>query len=263
MAAPGPESNVIEVKNLQMGYDGKVVLEQINFSVRRREVFVILGPSGCGKSTLLKHLIGLLRPMAGEVWLEGDNIVTAEGEARQRILRKFGVAYQSGALFGSMTVLENVRLPLDAFTSLPKEARNVVALAKLKQVALPEVGAKMPADLSGGMQKRAALARAMVLDPGIIFLDEPSAGLDPITSAGLDELIKELSHTLGITFVLVTHELASIFNIADRAIMLDGERRTIVAEGKPTELRDHSPDPQVRQFFNRAANPPDPPRTDS
>jgi len=246
---------VITVKNLKLGYGDKVILDGINFEVRRGEVFVILGGSGCGKSTLLKHMIGLFPPMAGEVWFGSDNIVALHGDERTRVLRQFGVMYQSGALFGSMTVLENVRLPLDEFTDLPLVARELVAFNKLKLVGLEGASNKMPSDLSGGMQKRAAIARAMALDPGILFLDEPSAGLDPITSAGLDALIKDLSRSLGITFVVVTHELSSIFAIADRVIMLDAARKTILAEGRPAELRDHSPDPWVRQFFNREAVP--------
>src|SRR5439155_1988490 len=180
-------------------YAGHVVLQNINFEVQRGEVFAILGTSGAGKSTLLKNMIGLYSPMEGEVLIEGKNIVTVAGEERLRLLRRFGVLYQSGALFGSMTILENVRLPLDAFTRLPELIKDLVALSKLRLVDLKTSPAKPPAELSGGMQKRAALARAIVADPGILFLDEPSAGLDPITSAGLDALFKELSRNSGIT----------------------------------------------------------------
>jgi len=241
----------IMVRNLKIGFGEKVILQNVNFEVRHGEVFVILGGSGCGKSTLLKNLIGLYAPIEGEVWIEGGNLLAARDNARLFLLRKFGVMYQSGALFGSMTVLENVRLPLDEFTALPEPVKELVALAKLKLVGLGAAAQKLPSELSGGMQKRAAIARAMALDPRILFLDEPSAGLDPVTSAGLDLLIKELSQHFGITFIIVTHELASIYKIADRVVMLDSRTRTVIAEGKPAELREHAVDPWVRRFFNR------------
>ncbi len=254
MTAFPNQKPAIAVKDLTVGYGEKTLMEHIDFEVHRGEVFVVLGGSGCGKSSLLKNLIGLYQPMAGEIWFGPDNLITAEGDERIRILRSFGVMYQSGALFGSLSVLENVRLPLDEFTELPVEAKDLIALTKLKFVAMDNAAGKMPAELSGGMQKRAAIARAMALDPGILFLDEPSAGLDPVTSAGLDALIKDLSKTLGFTFVIVSHELQSIFAVADRVIMLDGRTKSIIGVGKPEDLRDHSPNPWVRQFFNRQAD---------
>jgi phospholipid/cholesterol/gamma-HCH transport system ATP-binding protein len=249
----------IQVRNLRMGYPGKVLLDDVDFDVQRGEIFVILGGSGCGKSTLLKHMIGLYPPLAGEIRIEGEDIVHAHGAARLKILRRFGVMYQSGALFGSMTVLENVLLPLEHFTSLPHPARELVALNKLNSVGLLAAANKMPSELSGGMQKRAAIARAMALDPGILFLDEPSAGLDPVTSAEIDDLIQELSRNAGITFVIVTHELPSIFAVADQVIVLDAETRSILARGNPHAVRDESDHPWVRRFFRRESRTPSEP----
>jgi phospholipid/cholesterol/gamma-HCH transport system ATP-binding protein len=246
-----PPDIPISVKDLTVSYGENVILQNVNFQVRRGEVFVVLGVSGSGKSTLLKAMIGLYPPQSGEVWIEGANLVTAEGEERLGLLRKFGVMYQSGALFGSMTVFENVRLPLDEFTDLSEPLKELATLARLKLVGLGAAGDKMPSELSGGMQKRAAIARAMALDPGILFLDEPSSGLDPITSSGIDLLIVELAHHFGMTFVVVTHELPSIYSIADRVVMLGSSAKGVIAEGKPAELRDNAADPWVRRFFNR------------
>jgi phospholipid/cholesterol/gamma-HCH transport system ATP-binding protein len=214
-------------------------------------VFVILGGSGCGKSTMLKHMIGLYTPFSGRIWIGDDDITASEGAARRAILRKIGVMYQMGALFGSMTLLENVRLPLEEFTNLPPEAMDLIAASKLRLVQLEGFEHYMPAEISGGMKKRAAIARAMALDPKILFLDEPSAGLDPITSAELDSTILKLRETLGVTFVVVTHELPSIYTIADRVIMLDKQTKGIVASGPPEELRDHCENDWVRRFFLR------------
>ncbi len=246
---------IIAVEHLTIGYGERVVQRDLNFQVHRGEIFVILGGSGSGKSSLLKCMIGLLEPLKGKILFDGVDIVSAQGPDRLKLLNKFGVMYQSGALFGSMNLVENARLPLDEFTRLDLHERELVALTKLNQVGLFEAALRMPAELSGGMQKRAGIARAMALDPAILFLDEPSAGLDPITSAGLDRLIQGLSRDFGMTCVVVTHELQSIFAIADRCIMVDEERKTIIAEGKPAELRDHSEDPVVRQFFRREADP--------
>ncbi|MDX2175431.1 MAG: ATP-binding cassette domain-containing protein [Candidatus Sumerlaeia bacterium] len=242
---------IISVRGFEAAYRGDVVLRDVDFEVRRGEVFVILGGSGCGKSTLLKHMIGLFEPAAGVILIEGRDIAKSHGAERRAILARIGVMYQLGALFGSLNLLENVRLPLEEFTTLPPDAMNRIARMKLEIVGLADYTGHMPAQISGGMQKRAAIARAMALDPPILFLDEPSAGLDPITSAGLDDLIRQLSRTLGITFVVVTHELASIFAIADRVIMLEKTEKTIIATGTPAELRDHGTHPFVRKFFHR------------
>ncbi|MFI4911434.1 MAG: ABC transporter ATP-binding protein [Sedimentisphaeraceae bacterium JB056] len=242
---------IITVKNLKAGYGEELILDDINFDVKRGEIFVILGGSGCGKSTLLKHMIGLYEPIQGSVFIDGKNIVSTFGQERTEIIKSFGVSYQNGALFGSMTVLENLRLPLEEFTDLPKDIMDMICVSRLKLVGLEDTGDLMPSELSGGMKKRVAIARAMVLEPKIIFLDEPSAGLDPISSVELDRLIKRLSKSLGITFVVVTHELESIFTIADRVIMLDKQKKGVIAEGDPSELKDNSDDPWVKKFFNR------------
>lgn len=243
--------NPIEVKNLTVGYGNKVLLQNLNFSVADGEVFIILGGSGCGKSSLLKNLFGLYQPLAGDVWIEGMNITRSIGQQRQDIMTHFGVMYQQGALFGSMTLLENVRLFMEEYTELDDDEMDLLARCKLDLVGLLPYANYMPNEISGGMQKRAAIARAMALDPKILFLDEPSAGLDPITSADLDQTILDLAKNLGITFVIVSHELASIYAIADRVIMLDKDTKRIIAQGDPRVLRDTSTDPKVHQFFNR------------
>jgi phospholipid/cholesterol/gamma-HCH transport system ATP-binding protein len=242
----------VKVEHLTIGYNArKTLLEDISFQVKQGEIFCILGGSGCGKSTLLKHLIGLYEPLAGSILIQGQDIVNAEGTDRREIMRGFGIAYQSGALFGSMTVAENVALPLEEYTTLPPAEIAAAVEQKLQLVDLAGFGNYMPSELSGGMKKRAAVARAMALDPKLLFFDEPSAGLDPITSAELDRLILELRDKFGTTVIVVTHELDSIFTIADRVIMLDKSRKAIVAEGVPADLREHSDNDFVRSFLSR------------
>jgi len=248
---PGAAAPAIQVSHLRMGYGKRVLLDDASFDVQRGEIMVILGGSGCGKSSLMKNMIGLYRPMAGDISIAGTSIVHSPQSERARLQRSLGVMYQSGALFGSLNVLENVRFPLDQFTSLSLAEKNLTARMLLHQVEMAYAEALMPGELSGGMLKRAGIARAMALGCDILLLDEPSAGLDPITAANLDRTILTLRQSLGFTFVVVTHELQSIFTIADRAIMLDPVSRSIIAEGRPADLRDTSTDPRVRQFFNR------------
>ena len=240
--------NVIELEHVNAGYPGVEILHDVSFTVRRGEIFALLGGSGCGKSTIMRNMIGLNAVLGGALRVLGMEM---NRKNRSRILRRIGVMYQSGALFGGMTCLQNVMLPLEEFTRLKKSERMEKARTLLAQVGLSDAETKMPSEISGGMKKRVAIARALALDPEIIFLDEPSAGLDPITSSALDDLILQIRKERGTTFVIVTHELASIFKTADRCAMFDKARRGMIAIGPPAELRDSSDDDFVRRFFAR------------
>ena len=247
----GIDTPHIEVRDLTMAYGGFVLMRDLNFVVRRSEIFVIMGGSGSGKSTLLRHLIGLKRPAAGEIFYNGVNFTHADPDQREELVRRFGILYQSGALFSSMTLAENVGLPLTEFTDLTREQVREVAFLKLALVGLKGFEDYLPSQISGGMQKRAGLARAMALDPEILFFDEPSAGLDPVSSHLLDDLILAIRESLGATVVIVSHELSSIFAIADNSIFLDTGSRTIIANGNPKDLLVNSKDPKVHRFLTR------------
>ena len=241
----------ISVRDLTIGYQDKTILEHLTFDVPQGQILAILGGSGCGKSTLLKHIIGLYDPLEGDVFLNGRSIVHADETERMGIMRSFGVAYQSGALFRSMSVFENVALPMREFTDMSETEIRACVERKLALVHLEHAGDLMPSDLSGGMIKRAAFARAMALDPQILFFDEPSAGLDPVSSAELDRLILNIRSRTGATILLVTHELPSIFAVADRALVLDKATKSILADGAPAELKQRTDLPFVYDFLNR------------
>jgi len=243
----------ITVSNLTMAYGSFVLMRDLNFTVKRGDIFIIMGGSGCGKSTLLRHLVGLKEPATGEILYDDFNFTKAGPEEREQMLRRFGILYQSGALWSSMTLAENIGLPLGEFTDLSDAQIRKISSLKLALVGLKGFEDFYPSEISGGMQKRAGLARAIALDPEILFFDEPSAGLDPISSSLLDQLILELRNSLGSTIVIVTHELASIFAIANNSVFLDAESRTQIATGDPHEMLANSKDPRVQQFLTRGA----------
>ncbi len=248
MSTPDP---YIEVQNLKMAYGDFLVQRDLNFAVSRGEVFIIMGGSGCGKSTLMRNMIGLMEPVAGRVSYEGVSFWDADYKTRERIIRRCGISYQRGALWTSMTLGENIALPLEQFTDFARQEIDDLVSFKLSLVGLAGFEEYYPAELSGGMQKRAALARAIALDPDILFFDEPSAGLDPVSARRLDDLILELRDSLGATAIVVSHELESIFAIGDNSVFLDLESKTSIATGDPNELREHCEDPRVRTFLTR------------
>ena len=252
-AVGSAEDPAIEVMDLTMRYGSTVVMQDLTFSVKRGEVFVIMGGSGSGKSTLLKHLIGLKEPAEGTIRFEGVDFGASDALARRAVLGRMGVLYQNGALWSGMTLAENVALPLEEFTALDARAIDDVVALKLALVGLRGFEGFYPAAISGGMRKRAALARAIALDPDVVFFDEPSSGLDPVSASRLDDLILELKASFGTTIVVVTHDLASIFRIADRALFLDIEHKTMTALGSPADLRDNPPSEQVHRFLTRSS----------
>ena len=250
-AAADSDAPLLALRGVTLAFGSKVIQQSLSFEVRRGSIFAIMGGSGCGKSTVLKSMIGLLRPTAGAVLVHGEDYWAASEERRTEIGRRFGVLFQSGALWSSLTVGENIALPLQMFTTLDSDAIRRLVRLKLGLVGMEHAIDQYPAELSGGMRKRAGLARALALDPEVLFFDEPSAGLDPITSARLDDLIKNLRDGFGATIVIVSHELPSLFAIADDGVFLDAETRTAIAHGAPTALRDHCADPQVAAFMRR------------
>jgi phospholipid/cholesterol/gamma-HCH transport system ATP-binding protein len=262
-ATPKSPKAKITVRNLTMAYGSFVVMRDLNFEVADKDIFIIMGGSGCGKSTLLRHLIGLQEPTQGSILYEGEDFTAADPTERAKFIRRFGVMYQSGALWSSMTLAENIALPLEENTKLAPKVISDLVSYKLSLVGLSGYEDYYPAQISGGMNKRAGIARAMALDPDILFLDEPGAGLDPLSSRRLDDLILRLRDSLGSTIVIVTHELASIFAVANNSIFLDTATRTQGATGNPNELRDHSENPAVRLFLHRGevTDPSSPPRS--
>ena len=246
----------ISVHDLTMAYGARVIQRELTFDINRGDIFVIMGGSGCGKSTLLKHMLGLINPAHGDISYNGESFFQASAEVQDGMRQRWGITYQSGGLFSAMTLAENVNLPLQLYTSYSSSDRADIIAYKLALVGLAGYQDYYPAEISGGMRKRAALARAIALDPEILFFDEPSAGLDPISSRLLDELIVQLQESIGATVVMVTHELPSIFGIATNSVYLDVNTKTMIAYGDPRELRDHSEQPVVRQFLARESGSP-------
>lgn len=253
MTEQTPSAAHIEVRDLTMAYGSSVIQRDLNFGVNRGDIFVIMGGSGCGKSTLLKHMLGLIRPSIGDVLYSGESFFQASDSRQGAMRQRWGITYQSGGLFSAMTLAQNITLPLELYTRYTEAEIVDIVAYKLALVGLAGYQSYYPNEISGGMQKRAALARAIALDPDILFFDEPSAGLDPISSRLLDELIVQIQESMGATVVIVTHELPSIFAIATNSVYLDNISRTMIAYGNPADLRDHSPEPVVRQFLTRSA----------
>jgi len=251
LVAKNSREPVIYVRGLEMSYGSFVLMRNLNFTINRGDIFIIMGGSGCGKSTLLKHLVGLKQPAKGQILYDGISYWDAEPDEQDRLKRRFGILFQSGALWSSMTLAENVAMPLEQYTSLPPAQIRELVSFKLSLVGLGGFEEFYPSEISGGMKKRAGLARAMALDPDLLFFDEPSAGLDPISARLLDDLIIELSESLGTTVVVVTHELASIFAIGNNSVFLDPDVKTMTASGDPKQLLKESPDPKVISFLTR------------
>lgn len=247
---------VISVRDLTMAYGDRVIQSGVSFDVNRGDIFVIMGGSGCGKSSLLKHLLGLLDPAAGEIFFGAQSFTHASNNERQQLLRRWGITYQSGGLISAMTLAENIALPLELYTDYSRGDIDELIALKLALVGLDGYQDYRPSEISGGMRKRAALARAIALDPEILFFDEPSAGLDPISSRRLDDLTLQLKESTGATVVMVTHELPSIFEIANNSVYLDADSKTMIDSGDPSWLRENSRHPVVRQFLNRQAELP-------
>lgn len=244
----------IRIENLEMRYGDFLIQKDLSFTINHGDIFIIMGGSGCGKSTLLKHLIGLVEPAAGNVYYGDVDFWDVPDEERQSIMKRIGILYQQGALWSSLTLAENIAIPMEEYTDLSRQTIREVCSLKLALVGLAGFEDFYPSEISGGMRKRAALARAIALDPEILFFDEPSAGLDPISAKMLDDLILELRETLGTTIVIVTHELESIFAIGNNSVFLDPDTKTMIAEGNPSELRDHSSDARVRLFLSRGTD---------